>query len=206
MSFKYWLSAVVALTTAESARGFDPFTIAAGAQAASGILGGSQDLESGADTALALGDLLVELEIDPTADKEAQAAVRKLEDINRMVSDAKYTKRELEDVLKMDDLHSKSHAQKIRHILRLVRTFKRIGTLLGLRPKTAERVNQIQQTQISYMMLEELTALRQAEFRRTLDSRASEVQRKVLLEKIREEEERNRSAISAGFRNGRRKM
>ena len=205
MSFKYWLGLTLALSTSERAAAFDPFTIAAGAQAASGLLGGSEDLESGADTALALGDLLVELEIDPTADKEAQAAVRKLEEINRMVSDARHTKRELEDALNMDDLHAKSHAQKVRHILRLVRTFKRIGTLLGLRPKAAERIAQIQQTQVSYMMLEELTALRQAEFRRTLETRGNEVQRKVLLEKIREEEERNRSAIVARFKS-RRKM
>ena len=204
MSIKNWLTPVVLLIGASSARAMDPFTVAAGAKAASGLLGGSQDLESGADTALALGDLLVELDVDPGADQEAQAAVAKIQKLNQMVSEAKYSKQELGEVLNADDLHAKSHAEKIRHILKLVRTLKRIAALMGVRPKTAERINQIQQAQVSYMMLEELTALRQAEFRKRLDERENEVQRKVMLEKIQEEESRNRSSLMANFKNRRR--
>jgi hypothetical protein len=200
MPFKNWLTPIVLVLSTSQARALDPFTIAAGAKAASGLLDGNSDLESGAETALAIGDLLVETDIDPGADKDAESAVRKLENLNRMVGEAKYSKQELEELLRPDDLHAKSHAGKIRHLIRLIRTMKRIGALMGIRPKVAERINQVQQTQVSYMMLEELTAMRQAQFKKHLEERESEVGRKVMLEKIREEEEHNRSNLTSSFK------
>lgn len=200
MSCAHWLIAMFVFVTALPAVAFDPFSAMAGARAAGGLLGGIDDV---ADVGISLGDLLVEMEVDPTADQEAEAAVRKLERMKSQINEAKHFKQEVESVMDFDELKAKSQAQKLRQIRQMIQMLKRISTMFGLRPKAAEKANQVQQTQISYLMLEEMMALRRMQFQAHLDERERLVQRRVLLEKLTEEEKRERSNLFGQYRNRR---
>jgi hypothetical protein len=197
-------AAVLYMPRAASA--FDPFTVAAGAQAASGIasgLGGASaadDLSSLADSGLAIGDLLSELDVDPTADQETQSAVRKMEELRSIVSDANSTKADLKDILNLDELKAKSFSDKVRTVKRFLQIVKRIGALMGFKPKAAEKAFQIQQTQLSYMMLDELMAMHRGQFNAYLETQSKSVERKALVEKLNSEEKMEREQLMASYR------
>lgn len=192
---------VVFVLGVRPASAFDPFTAIAGSGAASGFWGGLGDA---AEVGISLGDLLVELEVDPTADQEAEAAVRKLEKLKSQMNEAKYFKQEVESVMNFDELKAKSHAQKLKQIRQMVQMLKKISTMFGLRPKAAEKANQVQQTQINYLMLEEMMAMRRMQFQAYLDNREGMVQRRVLMEKLEEEERQARANLHQQYRSRRR--
>ncbi len=198
------------LIVPHGALALDPFTVAAGAKVASGIVGGMSGgsaaggLEDLAEAGLALGDLLVELDVDPTADQEAEASVRKLESIRKSVNETIWTKREVDGLLDFEQLKAKSHAQRIQHVRKMVQMTKKIGALFGMRPKAAEKANQIQQTQINYLMLEELMAARRARFQSYLEDQDQKVQRQVFLERIEGEEKQERESLWTNYRTKRK--
>lgn len=175
----------------------DPFTIAAGAQAIGGILGATGGESGGwmeaAETGIALGELLTEVGVDPTAEDEAKQAVEKIEKIRGLVGEAKATKREVEGLLDLEALKASSHASRLKQIRRLVEVTKRIGILFGAKPKIAEKALQVQQTQLNQMMLEELMATRRARLDQFLREQSLVIERRAMLERIKEEENANRA-------------
>lgn len=204
--YKLSVTIVVVWVLPTHVMAWDPYTVAAGARAASGIIGGMSGggaaggLEDLAEVGLALGDLLVELEVDPTADKEAEESVRKLDSIRKTVNETVWTKQEMEHLLDFEQLKAKSHAQRIQHVRKMVQMTKKIGTLFGIRPKAAEKANQVQQTQINYLVLEELMAARRARFQSFLEDQDQKVQRQVFLERMSNEEKAQRENLWTAYR------
>lgn len=188
------------------AHAFDPFTIAAGAQAASGVASGlnaaaaANDLSDLADSGLAVGELLTEFDVDLSVEKDTENIVKKLNEVKDFVYEAKYTNAELKDLLDQDELNAKNFAGKLRSVKRLVQIVKRIGVLLGLRPKAAEKAFQIQQTQVSYLMLDELMAIHRGQFNNHLKDESQNIKRKVILEKLEREEKSERTRLLGNFK------
>ena len=198
----------IILTASPKARAFDPFTLAAGAKAASGmanLLGQSSPedtLNDLADSGLAIGEIMNELEIDPTLERDAERLVRKLDSIRSSVATAKHTQEELREVLSLDDLKAKSFSEKLRSVRRFLQVMKRVGALIGYRPKAAEKVLLIEQVHLNHMILNELMSLKQHQFSSHLETQERSVQRKVILEKLQAEETVERERNNSNFRQG----
>lgn len=184
----------------QPASAFDPFLIATGAKFLS--LPGAVD--DAADTGMAIGDLLVDLDVDPTAGEEAERIARKADSVRSIANEAEFYRQEVDSVLNFDSLKAKSQSQRVRHIQRMVQMLKKISALFGLRPKAAEKAAQIQQTQLSYMMLDELMAMRRAQLDAHLDSRRDEAERRVMLERLQKEEAAARDSIRLQHRTRRK--
>lgn len=179
MSRAYWMIATI--LSSSSAIAYDPFTLVTGAQATSRFFGG---LDEAADIGVSLSEFLVEIDEDSGAQDQADAVVRRVDEFRSKVNEAQYFKGELEDTMNLDGLDAKSHAQKIKKARQIVQMIKKVSTLFGLRPKVAERAAQAQQTQLQYLMLDEMMAMRRAQFRQYLEARDGEIQRKSLLSKL----------------------
>jgi hypothetical protein len=201
-----WVTPGLLLFLSLPANAWDPFTLAAGAQAISGASGGylGGGLGDLADASIALGDLLVELDIDPTADQEAEDAVRRLESLRRTVNETRWTKQEVDHLLDFEQLKAKSHADRIRHLRKMIQMSRKIASLFGVRAKAAEKANQIQQTQINYLMLEEMMAARRARFNEFLERQDQLIRRKSILEKIQEQEKQQREDLWSQYRSRRK--
>lgn len=206
MSRSHWMILGLLLLSSDSAKAWDPFTLAAGARAVSGVSGGLMGggLDDLADASVALGDLLVELDIDPTADQEAEAAVRRLESLRKTVNETRWTKQEVDHLLDFEQLKAKSHADRIRHLRKMIQMSRKISSLFGVRAKAAEKANQVQQTQINYLMLEEMMAARRARFNEFLERQDQLIRRKSILEKIESEEKQQREELWSHYRSRRK--
>lgn len=193
--FQAFPSLVFVFVVPMTAWAFDPFTIAAGAQAIGGILGTAggrgADFADAAETGIALGELLTEVGMDPTADEEAKNAVLRLEGLRRQVRETKALGRDVEHAIDIESVKAASHAERLKKIRRLVETIKKVGILFGAKPKVAEKALQIQQAQLNQMMLEELFSARRARLNEFLKEQSSLIERQSFLEKIQEEERRN---------------
>lgn len=194
-AFKAIPSLVLVSVVPMVARAFDPFTIAAGAQAIGGILGAAggrgADFADAAETGVALGELLTEVGMDPTADEEAKGAVLRLESLRQRVRETKALGQDVEHAIDFESVKASSHAERLKKIRRLIETIKKVGILFGAKPKVAEKALQIQQAQLNQMMLEELFAARRARLNEFLKEQSLVIERQSFLEKIQEEEKRN---------------
>ena len=95
---------------------FDPYTIAKGAEAASGLIGGLEKLDESADIGFAFSDLLTELDVDPQSEEDVTAAVHRLEDLNSQISGLRQTKQDAQSLLDPELNREKSFADQIRRV------------------------------------------------------------------------------------------
>lgn len=167
---------------------FDPFTIATGAQAVSGIMGGLDKIDELADAGFAVSDLLSELEIEPETDQEIEAQVRRLEALENQMRDLRVSKKELSSLVATDFARAQTFQAKVRRLREMIRTTKRLATLLGLRPKAGEKALKIQETRLQYMILDELMAIRRMQFEEALNSKESRAKFQLSIAKVLDEE------------------
>lgn len=167
---------------------FDPFTIATGAQAVSGILGGLDKIDELADAGFAVSDLLSELEIDPETDQEIEAQVRRLEELERQMRELRVSRKEIVGLVTADFARSQTFQAKVRRLRDMIRTTKRVAALLGLRPKAGEKALKVQETRLQYMILDELMAIRRMQFEEALNSREARARYQLAVSKVLDEE------------------
>ena len=183
----------VLVTAPNAAHAFDPFTIAKGAEAASGLVGGMDKLDDAADIGFAFSDLLTELDVDPKSEEEVNSTVHRLEDLNAQMSELRQAKQDTQSLLDPELNRAKSFADQIRHVRQMISMSKKIATLLGLRPKAANSALQLQQTRLNYMMLDEMTGLRRLQFEQLLKERETEASYRLVVARVANEEERAKS-------------
>lgn len=171
-----------------NAHGFDPFTLAAGAQAVSGILGGLEKADELADAGFAISDLLEELEIDPETDQEIEEQVKRLEALERQMRELRTSQREFRNLIQSDFSRAKTFQSKVRRLRDMIKTTKRLATLLGLRPKAGEKALKVQDTRLQYMILDELMAIRRMQFESALESKEQSARYQLALGQVLEEE------------------
>ena len=167
---------------------FDPFMIATGAQAVSGIVGGLDKIDELADAGFAVSDLLQELEIDPETDHEIEAQVRRLEELERQSRELRVSRQEVSSLIGADYARSQTFSAKVRHLREMIRTTKRIAAVFGIRPRAGERALKIQETRLQYMILDELMALRRMQFESALESKEQKAKYQLALGQVLTEE------------------
>ena len=142
-----------------------------------------------ADIGFAFGDLLTELDVDTTSEQEVQDAVKRLEDLNSQVSQLKDARSEASMVLDPELNRQRSFADNIRRVRQMIAMSKKIAPLLGLKPKGASSALQLQQTQLNYMMLDELSGMRRLQFESLLKERETAIRYRLALAQVKDEEE-----------------
>lgn len=171
-----------------NARAFDPTTIAMGAQAVSGIMGGLDKADEVADLGFSLGDLLSELGVDPDGEGAMKNAVNSLEDLSSRARDLRWSKDDVRNALDYDLKRANSVANKLKALRNMISASKRIAAIIGVRPKAGEKAAVIQEIRINSMILEELQAMRRAQFLVYLEDRESKARRDIFMQEIVDQE------------------
>jgi hypothetical protein len=183
----------------------DPFTIAVAVQTVSSLISAKNKSEDAMETAMGIADLVLQIDEDPSLEKGAELAQKKIDELNSQVNQFQSLKTEMGASLNFDSFNEKSHLDKIHKLKEMIAMGKKIAFLFKGRPKGAERANQVEQTQISTLTLEEIIKLRQIEFQKHLESQEIIVKRKVILETLLDEESRESSRLVSEFDARRRK-
>jgi len=167
---------------------FDPTTLAIGAQAVSGIMGGIGKVDEAADVGFALGDLLSELGLDSDGEGEMKNAVSRLEELNSKARDLRWSRDEVRTALDYDLKRATTIAEKLKAVRNMISASKRIAAIMGIRPKAGEKAATIQEIRINSMILEELQAMRRAQFLTYLEDREAKARRNIYMQEIVEQE------------------
>lgn len=174
----------------------DPFTIAAGVQVVSGIVGGMKDVDEVADIGISAGELLGEFDVDQSSDDEIKDQIRRLEELSQQGREFRDLSERGKSLFQKDLDKSRSLAQKLKTIREMVKFSKRVASLMAARPKAGERALKVQEIKINYLILDELMAIRQMQFSSVLESKEQKERLQIALSKVlREEGQMNQSTF-----------
>lgn len=186
---------VVSLILRQKCLAFDPVTVAAGAQAVSGIMQGLEKADKVADIGFSLGDLMSELGVAPESEGEMKDAVSRLERLNSKAKDLQWTKEDIRNALDYDLKRAVTLSEKVRALRNLISASKKVATVIGMRPKAAERAARVQELRVNSMILDELQSIRRAQFLAYLEDREKKARRDIFIQEIIEQE---RGPLSVG--------
>lgn len=165
---------------------FDPVTVAMTAQSAQTMM---NQVDEAADIGFALTDLMSEVGMESDDEEESlQKAVDRVYKINSDARDLKWTSEDLDRSLNEDLSKGKSLTRRIKALRNSIQASKRIATIMGFRPKAAEKAVRIQQIKLDSMMLEELQSIRRAQYLAYLEDKEAKLKREVFIQKILEAE------------------
>lgn len=161
---------------------FDPYTAAMTAQTAYDFM---NKADEAADVGFALTDLLEELGED-TEDQEQllQTSMNRMENVYSKTRELGWIGSDLSNSINYDLKQGKSLSRKIRALKNTVQSSKKIATIMGFRPKAGEKAARIQEIKIDSMMLEELQAIRRAQYLAYLENQEAKHKRELLLKEI----------------------
>lgn len=181
---------IAATVTSRAARAFDPFTAAQGVQAVDGVLGGMEKLNDASDVGFAFSELLNELDVDQSSDAEVTEVVRRLEKLESDSNELNSINQGSRELLNGRSIQRKSFGDKIRHLRSMIQMTKRLAVILGIKPKAASNAIQLQQSRISYMMLDELMAIRRTQYEQNLRDDEQRIAYEKALAKVMAEEKK----------------
>lgn len=181
------------------ARAFDPFTLGVGMGAMDSALDSAGEA---ADMGEAMLDLMNESEVDESLVKEMEANVKRLEELQSTLRNAKSTSQDLQNFLDFDLSRSKTLASKVRNVASKMRQGKR---LLGMfNKKTAQTGLQIESVRLNYRILDELRNIRLQEFSRYFQEKEKDARLRVAIEKTLKEEQKHVDEMIRKFPKNRR--
>lgn len=200
-----WMIPLLVLSQVNRAMAFDPVTATMAAQTANSVMG---QIDEAADLGFALTDLLSEVGIDSHAEEESlERAIDRLSQINSQARDLQWAHDDISRSINEDFSNGKSLSKRIRALRNTIRTSKEIATMMGFRPKAAEKAVKIQEIKLNSMMLEELQSIRRAQYLAYLESQEAKIKREVFLQEILQSSNsgvrsRSRNLRATGLRGG----
>ncbi len=180
-----YISAVLMLSQGSYA--FDPFTAALGAQAAQGMM---DKAEETADFGFALTDLLEELGVESDSEADIEAALARLNKINSEARDIRSTNEDFNRNIEMTLNNGNSITKRLKYLRNTIKTSKKLATIMGFRPKAAEKATKIQELKLNSMILEELQSIRRAQYLSMLEEKETKMNQTLVLEKLLEDSKR----------------
>ncbi len=165
---------------------FDPVTVAMTAQSAQTAMG---QMDEAADIGFSMFDLLSELGIETDSEKDLQSAVDRISQMNSQARDLKWSSDDLKRSLTSDLNNGQSLSRRIKALKNAAQTSKKIASIIGFRPKAAEKAARIQEIKLDSMILEELQSIRRAQYLAYLEDKEASNKRKLFIEQILEKEE-----------------
>ena len=106
---------------------------------------------------------------------------------------------DLKNALDEDLQSAKTVTARIKALRNMIAASKRIATVLGIRPKAGEKAAVIQEIKINSMILDELQAMRRAQFVAYLEDREIKARREIYLEEIVHTEGLSRKSRSSSL-------
>lgn len=173
---------------------FDPVAMAMTAQSAQNII---NQVDEATDVGFALSDLMTEVGVETNQEEEdLQKAVDRIYKINSEARDLKWTSEDLDRSLNEDLTNGRSIGRRIKAMKNAIQASKKIATIMGFRPKAAEKAVRIQQIKIDAMMLEELQSIRKAQYLAYLEDKEAKLKREVFIQELLEKEKPNSRLLS----------
>lgn len=174
----------------------DPFTIAAGVQVVSGVMGAMKESDEVMDIGISASELMGEFDVDNSSDEEIREQTRRLEQLSQQGRELRDVTEQGKSLFENDLDRSRSLAQKLKTIREMVKFSKRVAALMGVRPKAGERALKVQEIKINYLILDELMAMRQMQFSSVLESKEKKERFELAMAKLlREEGRSNQSTL-----------
>ncbi len=174
----------------------DPFTIAAGVQVVSGVMGAMKESDEVMDIGISASELMGEFDVDSSLDDEIREQIKRLEALSRQGREFRDVAERGKSLFDNDLNRSRSLAQKLKTIREMVKFSKRVAALMGVRPKAGERALKVQEVKINYLILDELMAIRQMQFSSLLESKEQKERIQIAMERVLREEGRlNQSSL-----------
>lgn len=184
---KYRLDLVLPLFVLISVKrsfAFDPYSTAMAAQTAYSFM---NKADEAADVGFALTDLLEELGSDTDSEEEMlQSSMNRLESVYSKTRELGWIGSDLSNSINNDLAQGKSLTKKIKALKNTIQSSKKIATIMGFRPKAGEKAVHIQEIKINSMMLEELQAIRRAQYLAYLENQEAKHKRDLFLKEILE--------------------
>lgn len=184
---KYRLDLVVPLFVLLSVKrsfAFDPYSTAMAAQTAYSFM---NKADEAADVGFALTDLLEELGADTESEEEMlQSSMNRMESVYSKTRELGWLGSDLSNSISNDLTQGKSLTKKIKALKNTIQSSKKIATIMGFRPKAGEKAVHIQEIKINSMMLEELQAIRRAQYLAYLENQEAKHKRDLFLKEILE--------------------
>lgn len=179
-----WFLPLLFLSKTDKALAFDPVSVATAAQAAQGFM---NQADEAADVGFALTDLMSEVGVDSENEEQSlQKALDRISDINNEARDLQWSHDDLNRSLNEDLASGNSLNKRIRAMKNAIKASKQIATIMGVRPKAGEKAVKIQEIKLNSMMLEELQAIRRAQYLSYLEDREAKLKRELFLREILE--------------------
>ncbi|GEM_PF-2423222 len=173
---------------------FDPITLAMTAQSAQSMM---SQVDEAADIGFALTEIMSDVGIETEAEEQSlQMAVDRVYKINSEAKELKWSSDDLNRSLSEDLAKGKSLARRIKSLRNSIQASKQIATIMGYRPKSAEKAFRIQQIKLDSMMLEELQSIRRAQYLAYLENKEAKLQREVFIQEILEKAKPQRALYS----------
>lgn len=169
---------------------FDPYTAAMTAETAYNFM---NKADEAADVGFALTDLLEELGEDTDSEEEMiQSSINKIENVYSRTRELGWLGSDLSNSINNDLRQGKSLSKRIKALKNIIQSSKKIATIMGFRPKAGEKAVRIQEIKINSMMLEELQAIRRAQYLAYLEDQEAKHKRDLFLKEILESGKSNR--------------
>lgn len=193
---KYRLDLVLpllVLITAKKSFAFDPYSTAMAAQTAYSFM---NKADEAADVGFALTDLLEELGGDTDSEEEMlQSSMNRLETVYSKTRELGWLGSDISNSISNDLNQGKSLTKKIKALKNTIQSSKKIATIMGFRPKAGEKAVHIQEIKINSMMLEELQAIRRAQYLAYLENQEAKHKRDLFLKEILESGKQNKGKL-----------
>lgn len=193
---KYRLDLVLpllVLITTKKSFAFDPYSTAMAAQTAYSFM---NKADEAADVGFALTDLLEELGGDTETEEEMlQSSMNRLESVYSKTRELGWLGSDISNSINNDLNQGKSLTKKIKALKNTIQSSKKIATIMGFRPKAGEKAVHIQEIKINSMMLEELQAIRRAQYLAYLENQEAKHKRDLFLKEILESGKQNKGKL-----------
>ncbi|AZZ37316.1 hypothetical protein CIK05_11120 [Bdellovibrio sp. qaytius] len=193
---KYRLDLVLplfVLITAKRSFAFDPYSAAMAAESAYSFM---NKADEAADVGFALTDLLEELGQDSDVEEEMiQSSMNRIEGVYSKTRELGWLGSDLSNSINYDLRQGKSLTKKIKALKNTIQSSKKIATIMGFRPKAGEKAARIQEIKINSMMLEELQAIRRAQYLAYLENQEAKHKRDLFLKEILESGKSNKGNL-----------
>lgn len=168
---------------------FNPVSFISSIPAVKNFVSENSEIEEMAGAGIDLLNLIEDLEIDQSSEKEVDEAIEKLHQLNEKIQKSRTLHSEVSQLLKLDIKSANSLSDKIRNFKSIIDRAKQIAQIMKILPRAGEKASDIQSLRINTMILDELQESRRKEELQKISANSEKIERKIFIQNIRKEYE-----------------
>lgn len=171
---------------------FNPVSFISSIPAVKNFVSENSEIEEMAGAGIDLLNLIEDLEIDQSSEKEVDEAIEKLTNLNSKIQKSRMLHSEVSELLKLDIKSANSLSDKIRNFKSIIDRAKQIAQIMKILPRAGEKASDIQSLRINTMILDELQESRRKEELQKISANSEKIERKLFIQNIRKEYEKKK--------------